>query len=140
MVEQRNSSGPVGDERVKDLFSILKQLNDALGAPPPSGMGGGLSGVRQFDLPELEVDAVRKSSDPICPFIKATWNATVQYGFPNENNACYKTKKPSLVELEHQERVCYSKQFTRCPVVAPARPKRGLAAVLQHLFKPQAAG
>ena len=122
------------DERVNILFHDLKRLREDLEKPSLPDPEEIRSGRKQIDLPNFSNPPVLHSAETICPFLKASWNQTVQYGFPNEENYCYKGKKPGPVPLDHQERVCYTKQFARCPVAAPARVKHRLLALLQNFF------
>ncbi len=122
------------DERVNLLFRDLKRLREDLEKPSLPGLEEIHSGRKPIDLPNISGSSALHSAETICPFLKASWNPTVQYGFPNEENFCYKGKKPGPVPLDHQERVCYTKQFSKCPVAQPSRVKHRLLALLQNFF------
>ncbi len=134
MEKVKDDNRQIVDERVDLLFRDLKRLNEDLKKPSLPGPEELPTRQKQIDLPNINNTAILESARALCPFLKASWNPTVQYGFPNEENFCYKGKKPGPVSLEHQEQVCYSKQYARCQVAAPTPVRRRLLALLQNFF------
>lgn len=123
----------ISGERVQALFQELKRLRDELEMMPAAGEGSAPGG-RQIDLPNVNSANVFFTAEAVCPFLKAGWNSTVQYGFPNDQNSCYRGKKPKPVTLEHQEQFCYTKLHRKCPLAAPVPIRRRLLALLENFF------
>jgi hypothetical protein len=54
----------------------------------------------------------------VCPFLKAYWDETIRFGYPNKLNYCHKAQTPQPVSMAFQERVCLSAQDRLCPIYA----------------------
>ncbi len=123
----RNHEPP---DRTQHLFANLKdQLDssDKLSLPDPP---------KSASIPPLMAVTASTAADErdVCPFLKTDWDDTIWYGFPNEENHCYKHKKPLPVSPQYQEQLCLSSQFNRCAIFQQAREESKLPRVIRRLF------
>jgi len=112
------------DDRLKNLLSKIQiQLEslDEQSMPLNSEKDGSIDN-NPAKTPDTKVE------DSVCPFLKTAWDKNIWYGYPNEENNCYKLEKAQSVPLTDQEQICFTSQFCECPIYTarPVELKKGL--------------
>ncbi len=109
------------DDRMKTLFLNLEGHIE-----PAEGKNGTDHAVRNEESRKngAAVPAAPKTAGGVCPFLKTSWDATIRYGYPHQENACYRLKKARPVSLTDQDAFCLGKQHRHCPIYQSAQMQK----------------
>lgn len=58
----------------------------------------------------------RHASSHHCPFLGIPGDDTTYYQYPSQTNYCFVPNHPEPIQFAHQEAVCLTANFSRCPV------------------------
>jgi hypothetical protein len=76
----------------------------------------------------------KKETESICPFLKTAWDDTIRYGYPHQDNLCYKSKKAQSISLSDQKEVCLSRHFGKCLVYLESKNEGQIKNIFIPLF------
>jgi hypothetical protein len=119
------------DERIDSLFAELRRLIEPVNGHPSSIMDFPQDGVHKRDR---SCSLEKRGGEPVCPFLKTSWDDTIRYGFPHENNLCYKAFKAQSVSMADQEKVCLNRRYTKCQIFLTETQKRQNKNLLSPLL------
>jgi hypothetical protein len=119
------------DDRLKSLFSELQGQSQSLDQKPVPVEPEKDSCENKNNL----YTSNAKVKISICPCLKAAWDTSIRYGYPDEQNYCFKPKKARPVSLIHQEQVCITAQFYECPIYSQSAEKIDGIGFIHKIFK-----
>ncbi|MEA2008142.1 MAG: LysM peptidoglycan-binding domain-containing protein [Chloroflexota bacterium] len=62
------------------------------------------------------LEKFNNNTDETCPYLGLARDRETKYGYPDLENYCHRVKSPQPVSYDHQEKVCFTAEYSLCPV------------------------
>jgi hypothetical protein len=100
------------NDRLNFLFSELRCYIEPMnGIPVTANHSEDLRNKK-----ERELSLENRELESACPFLRTSWDPLIRYGYPFQDNLCYRRQKPQIISLINQEHICLKRHHNKCPI------------------------